>query len=290
MMTPLVNDPLMPHLMDIASDPASEGLILAGGFGMRLKQVELQRMGARTLIAPFPEARATQDLDFFLRIELFVQKERGKAIRSLLDRLEYREKRRQWQFENAQDADTPERSVIVDLLARDPDQTREAVKTKDFRVGSGAGIGLHGHETPEAFAVEDSPQPILVTALRTDRRAAEATVFVPHPFASLNMKVTAAHDWLRYIRGELTDRERSEKHAFDVYALVAMLTEQELTEAQEMATKYTDHPLAQANRRHIQELYGSPNARGFLAVRQQTGDTALNYDVFWEGLRAVLGA
>ena len=40
-MAQFVNDPLLPHLMDIASDPASEGLILAGGFGMRLKQVEL---------------------------------------------------------------------------------------------------------------------------------------------------------------------------------------------------------------------------------------------------------
>ena len=289
-MTPFVNDPLLPHLMDIASDPASDGLILAGGFGMRLKQAQLQRTGARTLITPFPEARATQDLDFFLRIELFIQKERGQAVRSLLDRLEYREKRRQWQFEKAQSPDAPERNVIVDLLARDPDPTTEAVKTKKFRVGSGAGIGLHGHETPEAFAVEDSPQPIRVWGLGTDGQEVEATVFVPHPFASLNMKVTAAHDWLRYARGEATDRERSEKHVFDVYALVAMLTEQELTEGRGLAAKYADHPLAQANKEHIRELYGSTDARGFLAVRQQMGSTAVNYDAFWEVLQVVLGA
>lgn len=32
-----MTDPLMPHLLDIAADPASDGLILAGGFGVRLK-------------------------------------------------------------------------------------------------------------------------------------------------------------------------------------------------------------------------------------------------------------
>lgn len=288
-MTPFINDPLMPHLMDIASNPASEGLILAGGFGIRLKQSELQGAETRTLIMPFPAARATQDMDFFLRIEMFVQKERGKGVRNMLDQLEYREKQRQWQFEKMQSPDTPERHVIVDLLARDPDPTEEPVKTKDFRVGSGAKIGIHGHETPEAFAVEDSPQPIRVTGLRTDGQEVEATIFVPHPFASLSMKVTAAHDWLRYARGELTDRERSEKHAFDVYALVAMLTEQEQAEAVGLAAKYAEHPLAQANKGHIAALYSSFDAAGFLVVRRQTSVTEADYNVFWEVLQGILG-
>ncbi len=32
-MMPFVNDPLMPHLMDIVQGPASEGSILSGGLG-----------------------------------------------------------------------------------------------------------------------------------------------------------------------------------------------------------------------------------------------------------------
>ena len=54
-----LNDPLMPHLLDILSDPASEGLILGGGFGIRLKQLELARIGVPTLISDIPPARAT---------------------------------------------------------------------------------------------------------------------------------------------------------------------------------------------------------------------------------------
>ena len=65
-----MNDPLLPHLLDIVSDPASEGLILAGGFGIRIKQRYLQATGTRTLLPVIPEARATQDLDFFLSLSL----------------------------------------------------------------------------------------------------------------------------------------------------------------------------------------------------------------------------
>ena len=47
-------DPLFPHLLDIVSDPAAQGLILGGGFGMRLKQQDVAAKGERTLIAEVP--------------------------------------------------------------------------------------------------------------------------------------------------------------------------------------------------------------------------------------------
>ena len=46
-----VEDALLPHLLDIASDPASKRLILAGGLGMQLKRQHLRDVGAQTLIA-----------------------------------------------------------------------------------------------------------------------------------------------------------------------------------------------------------------------------------------------
>ena len=46
-------DPLLPHLLDILSSPASRGLILAGGFGIHVKQSYLRDTNARTLITPF---------------------------------------------------------------------------------------------------------------------------------------------------------------------------------------------------------------------------------------------
>ena len=58
---------------------------------MRIKQAYLRTTGMRTLLPIVPEARATQDLDVFLSLSLFVQRERGAAVRALLNRLQYTE-------------------------------------------------------------------------------------------------------------------------------------------------------------------------------------------------------
>ncbi len=197
-----MKDPLLVHLIDIVSDPAAEGLILAGGFGIRLKQAYLQNIQARTLIPNVPEARATLDLDFFLRISLFVQTERGKAVRALLDRLDYAEHTPRWQFGKSLVVGDPERKVKVDLLARSPKED-EGIHVKPPRVGSRSGIDLHGFETPEAFAVEDLPVSLPLEGSNSGGDSVKASVMVPHAYASLNMKVKAAHDWLRSERGEI---------------------------------------------------------------------------------------
>ena len=124
-------DPLRRHLLDILSDPASEGLILAGGYGLRLKQIHSEATDAGTLFPVVPEARATQDLDFFLRLALFAQKERGIAVRSLIDRLGYEEHTPRWQFGKPSGPDAAGRTVKIDLLARPP-AGGEAVRGGDL--------------------------------------------------------------------------------------------------------------------------------------------------------------
>ena len=256
---------------------------------MRLKQQYLQILGERTLIPAVPPARATVDLDFFLRMELFVQKERGKAVRTLLDRLSYQEHTPQWQFgKPLRGGASEEDKVKVDLLARTP-TPEESVRVKAFRVGSGADISLHGHETPEAFAVEDNPLLIQVTGEQTDGVLIEAEVFVPHAYAWLNMKVKAAHDWLRGERGETKKKPFREKHAFDVYVLTAMLRGAELDEAAGMAKRYSENPLASEIRANAEELYGERGAPGFREATRQTGAAPMDYDTFREGLWVALG-
>ena len=80
-----LSDPLHGHLVDILSHPASGYLILAGGYGILLKLRYLRNAGVRTLVADLPDPRATQDLDFFVRLEMFVQKEEGgRYVRFLI--------------------------------------------------------------------------------------------------------------------------------------------------------------------------------------------------------------
>ena len=278
-------DPLVPHLLDLLSDPISGELILAGGFGIRVKQNDLRDSRAKTLM-PFPEARATQDMDFFLSLSLFVQKERGTAVRALLDRLGYTEHTPKYQFGKPFDAAHPDRRVKVDLLARTPEG--EGVSVKFPRVGHNSGIGLHGRETPEGFAVEAHFQELSVQGRRTDGVEVMATVRVPHPYAWLNLKVKAAHDWLQMERGEIASKPNSARHVFDVYVLVSMLTEAELKEASQFATDYKNHAVAQEVRECAVQLFGKSNAPGMDEIRRQNAQER-ETPQFWQALSQALG-
>lgn len=281
-----MTDPLMSHLLDIVASPAAKDLILAGGFGIRIKQSHLQKTQARTLMA-FPQARATQDLDFFLRLSLFVQKERGKAVRALLDGLDYQEHTPKWQFSKPFNPLHPQAQVMVDLMARSPED--KTVQVKKPRVGSGSGIELHGKETPEAFAVEESPIQVPVEGVNSAGARVQAKVYVPHPYAWLNMKIKASFDWLKQTRQEIPPKEDRSKHVFDVYVLMAMLTEAELGEASEFAQRFREHAMAKEIRQNALELFGSDTAPGVLEIQRQSNE-AIDIQLFREVLGQVLGA
>lgn len=191
----LRTDPMMPHLLDILSQPASEGLILAGGFGMRIKQADLEEQISEgiTLLSSVPTARSRSSVDLFLNMEMWTQKEKGKAVRAMLDGLSYEviPEYQYLQFGKLKNLVTDKFEVKIDLHARTPNAS-EKVRFDDRRVGKG--IGLHGRITDEAFAIDDSPTLIHVSGRRTDGSERQATVLVPHPYASLNMKIKAAHD------------------------------------------------------------------------------------------------
>ncbi len=284
-----VEDALLPHLFDIASDPASAGLILAGGLGIQIKRQYLRDMKAQTLIAfdTLPAVRPTQDIDFFLLIELFMTPEQGIATRSLLDKLAYQEYTPKWQFDKPLGPGFPAQSkVIVDLLARSP-RAEENVKFDSRRVGKASGTGLHGRHTPEAFAVEDAPLQLSVKGRKTNGDDTQANIFVPHVYAWINMKIMAAYDWFQ-AQGTEKAKPDSAKHAFDVYMLTAMLTEQEIATADMLAQKYARHPIAEQIKNYACVLYETPAAPGFREAQRQAG-RPIEHDVFWQGVCAVLG-
>lgn len=280
----MIGDPLMPHLMDVLARPELGGLILAGGFGIRVKQEFLAQTQARTLISPFPLARATGDLDLFLRMEVFGNVQRKDDMRRAIDELGYEPTQRNWQFRKPLGERYPTRSVTLDLLSRRPQQG-ENVRFKDPRVGEGS---LHGRDTEEAFAIDVDPIPLPIRDRTSAGDEIEAVVLVPHPYAWLNMKVRAAHDWLRRQRGEMEAKEFSEKHAFDVYVLVAMLTEEELLRCGEIAGVFESHKLAAAIRAQAQELFATSASPGFLEARRQV-ESDLDFEAFHEGLGRALG-
>jgi hypothetical protein len=285
-----MSDPLIRHLRDLVSVVPPDSVILAGGLGLMLKRRHLALSGTMTLANSsnheHPEARATTDIDLFLKIELFTRPEQGRRLRRALDGLHYIERTPKWQFEKPLNDALPNQFIVVDLLARQPDDS-EDVRVRTSRVGSGSGTDLHGHETVEAFAVECKPQNTTIL----DEGQACGQILTAHPYAWLNMKVRAAHDWLRFQAQPWKLRENqlppSAKHAFDAALIVAMITEVERDECVQMATKFRDHPVAVEIRTEATELFGSPTALGWReAIRQGMFD---DHDLIWPTLKEMLG-
>ena len=300
-------DPLSPYLAEIIAMPEAEGVILSGGFGIRLKQYHLKQqreaMGGQqiTLVDEFPEARATQDLDLFLNVNIWVEKEKALALGAALkEQLGYTTATHSWQYRKPMEG-LEDRRVKLDLMARSP-VPEEAVKVKRERrdkpmqVGRDMGTGISGRETPEAFAIDDTP-----TTLIFPYGGNENIVLVPHPYAWLNMKARAAYDWLLELRGSIGEKLTNDgdrvrlKHVYDVYVLTTMLTAEELRQSALLAKKYAAHEEARKTQEQVIELYGSPDSVGIQAVeayaRQYMGtDLVIDHDLFWnEGLTTALG-
>lgn len=264
--------------------------MLGGGFGLRVKRAHLANRRTPTLAQSVgyevPEARATSDLDLFLRLEIFSHVESGLALRSAIDELGYVERTPKWQFQKPLSEAMRDHEVVLDLLAREPDPGSD-VRVKGMRVGSGAGVELHGHKTPEAFAVEEDSIPCDV--LEGDRVL--GTVNVVHPFAMLNMKVRASHDWLRFQNDAWELRERqsppSAKHVFDCALIVAMVTQAELEECRELCAAYREHPIATEIRQEALMLFELPTSPGWLEARRQ--GMFDDHELIWGTMMDMLG-
>lgn len=286
-----VKDPLLPHLLDILEHTAAASLMLTGGFGLNLKRHVLLQVQADTVIDPsdWPNVRATQDLDFILKMSVFTERQRADDVANLLKNLGYKVDWRNLQFSKPLLPGMDDPRVVVDLISRMPTPS-ENVKSDGTRVGIGKGSPVHGRATAEAFAVERSPIALLVSGIDTAGMEVEAEVLVPHPFAWLNMKIRAAHEWYEEREGRLDTRKkpRSPKHAFDVMLIAAMMTLDERQSASLLAQEFRDHPEAMKIREEAKMLFSLPTSPGWIEARRQTG-RELDHSAIWETLARTLG-
>ncbi len=278
-----MSDPLVNHLIDLVEAAPTESFIVVGGLGMMLKRAHLLKVQATTLVSPLPEARATADIDIYLRIKLFLQPTLRDSFRSTVDDLGYVPRVKNWQFEKLLNPTTGDLTVTLDLLSREP-IAGEAVRRNPLRVGQGV---IHGRTTPEAFAVEHSPISIQVHA---ETRSAQ--ISVPHPYNWIIMKVRAAYDWLLFDQGATKLREGqqapSAKHAFDVVLLVAMMTEEELDSSRAVRESFTHLEIARSILEEAITLYETETSRGWLEA-MRGGATGIEHALVWETLQQVLG-
>ena len=121
----MTGDPMLTGLAELidALGPLTDRVLLAGGYGLYLKQLHLASLNQKTLIAGehWPTARATNDFDLVLEMELLASVPDMTLLREALDGLGYDpiENAEHYHFQRC----GREPSVMrVDLLAPQPDR------------------------------------------------------------------------------------------------------------------------------------------------------------------------
>ena len=279
-----MTDTLFRELRRLAAEFAPRGLpvIIGGGYGLLLRQRRVERLverdGAGTLM-DVPVERTTRDLDVFLTVEILADAEKAEAIREVLETLEYVVVPGKESYQFVQEVDETDefpRGVKIDLLAPVPrdmgkhpalklDRIRpDHKKIKNRDVGR-----LNAFATPEAFTIAEQTEIVSldVEDVREGAVSGEPDggaglhAEIPHPFTYLILKLFAYRD-------RQDDESRDFRyHAYDLYRVVAMLTEADLTAVDEMRGRFGADPVVVEASRIVAELFEDEDAKGAVAVQ-----------------------
>jgi len=264
-------DLLQASLLDLLYELKDTGirLILGGGYGLyqkRFHAIQAQQAGARLVLSPVPPARSTNDLDLFLRTEIIADAGQTKQLRGALDRLGYVviERAKFYQFVRTLAVGTNWYEVKIDFLTKRPDiALYPTLQVDSRRVRPKQSTGLHAHTTEEAAAIEEMPLEITLTGPRTNGEIFTASFFVPHAYPFLMMKLFAFRD-----QKENAEKEYGREHAFDLYTLVSILSEEEFEEAKVLAKQYASLPVALEAAEIVATLFGTSNSLGILRLKE----------------------
>lgn len=243
-------------------------LIIGGGYGLILKHEYLQRNEFITRFAEIPEDRSTNDIDIFLKLEIITDAEKMEKIKTVLKELEYEPVAHYFQF--VIDKDSPERKVKIDLLAPPVGKNEKAlVEIKKPRIRAKKASKIHGYLTEEAVTVEEELIPFNIGEADDS-----IEIFLPHPFTYLILKLFAVRD-----RNDLYEEKHKEEdlskakyHAFDIYRIIAMMTEEEWKQAENLREKYVESSIVSEARQIANEYFSSLGAKGFFRLKQHIRD------------------
>lgn len=269
--------------------PHDVPVIIGGGYGLLLRQQHALASGARTLL-PIPDSRSTNDLDVFLTVELVADAEKMAALGRTLDELGFEviDSAKYYQFARVVAYRGGEQSLKVDLLAPPPrpgTALRQMVRVDARRVRprarDGAAPPVHAHTTPEAFTISEHTLTLPLGQGGTD-------VLVPHPYTFLLLKLFAYRD-----RREDPSKDFGQYHAYDLYRIVAMMTEVDYEQAQELRDRYADDEVVVEACGIVSALFSGADSEGALALLEhartaQTDIAHENVETFASALADLL--
>jgi len=235
-------DLLWPHFQPLWRDliaASSTNILVAGGYGLFLKQRWLSSSAAFPTVVPIPNwldatPRVTKDVDLVLGLDLIKDASHQKSVVSALTQNGFeasdRESEQRWKFLKRLSGD---QLIVVEMHAQRPDPGVDGITATDKRVKHKPSLGeqgVHGRTNPEAVGSELHPFQFSLD---------DVNLVVPNPVTWSVMKLTATRDrWALSQDIELDDREFSRlqaaKHAHDVYRVIAMMTMEERDRASEV--------------------------------------------------------
>lgn len=254
-------DPMREQLIKLAVKLQKDDikLIIGGGYGLLLKREHLAKTETPTRFG-LPEARSTNDIDAFLKTEIITDGAKLDIIKAALNELGFKPVAPYFQFTVSIDDKNPDLKVKIDFLAAPPstDEERQLVKINKPRIRAKHSHKMHSYLTEEAVTLEEN----LIKLTVADENNSIG-VFLPHPFTYLVLKLFALRDRL-----EDEEKDFGAYHSFDIYRIIAMITEKEWEQAVSMRDEFADEPKIQEARSIANELFSSIDSIGILRLRQ----------------------
>lgn len=255
-------------LLDVLYETRSDDLklIIGGGYGIYLKREHIRQSGIRTLFPEWPEARATNDLDLFLRPELLIDSQRLKPLAAALGHLGYQviPGAEKYQFAKPGPSGGREGGLKIDLLTGPQSRFKgTTAQVDERRVRPRPSVDLHAHPVDEALTLEDDLLPVTLQGVLSNGSPHRGDVFLPHPLAFAMMKLFAFRD-----RAGDANKEYGRYHALDLYAVLATASEPEWERALALRQTHCAEPMIQEAGHIVSRSFSSLTSEGMIRVQE----------------------
>lgn len=293
-----VQDELWPHFVPLWTDlrKIAPGLLLAGGYGLFLKQQwlisQMRFPGTpdghsivteqgdklivdevRTLVAIHrwknQTPRVTKDFDFLISLDLIASPQEQRRLDAVLKKHEFAvvPENARWQFAKVIGEG---RQVVLDFHAPSPEHKRDDLRIQARRVKPQPSLGqtgVHGRENPEATGSELHPFSF---------KFKELEIVLPNPVTLAVMKLTAMRDrWSASQDASKSagirelESSQARKHAEDVFRIVAMMTRGESETANEVLEVVRGSPVFSAAVAMLSQFFKSDENWGSQIVEER---------------------
>ncbi len=261
-------DPLKQQLIILARELQDHDirLIVGGGYGLLLRTEHILKTEPITRFYQLPAARSTEDIDLFLGVEIITNLKKMETIRDTLEAIGFKPEAKYFQFKIQIDPERPERVIKVDLLAAPPEPAEQIqlVRIRRPRIRPKDAKNIHAYLTDEAVTLDEELFPINITP-----DDSPLFVYLPHPFTYLVLKLFA-------LRDRIDDDTRAPYHAFDIYRIIGMMTENEWNQSIGLSKKYANDTKIREAEKIVVTLFANEEAPGILRIYQHAGRNAVS--------------